>query len=643
MLVILAIFKVLGVTAQGSEETIDEIIVRSSNEVSVQGSKIESKRISSKLPSDVGQLMTLFPGIQLRSYGGVGGMKTANFRSLGAGHTTVVSDYMIFSNTQSGMNDLGQIPADFLQKLEIINMAATSVDYPVSAKLSGCLLSMVTKHSWKDRDSNQLGIGLQGGSFQSYSGNVMAIFQKNKWKASISGKYRQFEGNYPFAYWNANTRVKTSRKNGDLQDLFGTLSLIYKLNNRHTFSLQINGSKYDKGLPGAVVFYNETADQRLTGNGFTTAIGHQFTKNNWQSQSSFDFQQGFLNYLDSSYLNNQGYLSSDFWNHQFTAQTQVSKQFTPWFKTLYGISLKKELLQSNQLNIDPNRTTLDQVLGFYLSTKTKRKQSLSVQIGLNGIEEQRPLINNQKWNFLPALEYSFDFNNDCSLAAGYKRIARQPSFSELYYQQIGNTSLKAEVGDLAYLRFSNWQFTKKVNFQTVLQPFFTYTSNKILAIPTKNLFIWSIINVGKSQAFGTEVTQNVFYSMKKASIALRLNYTFMYANDISDRNSETYGDLLSYSPLHTGSAELSLNQRKWSAFLLMTYQGERYALNQNIPSNLLEDFILIDCGASYDFQFKQQHLLVRATLNNLTNNYYSYMRYFVMPGINFNIHLTYAL
>jgi outer membrane receptor protein involved in Fe transport len=95
--------------------------------------------------------------------------------------------------------------------------------------------------------------------------------------------------------------------------------------------------------------------------------------------------------------------------------------------------------------------------------------------------------------------------------------------------------------------------------------------------------------------------------------------------------------------MHTGSAELSLNKLKWSAFILMTYQGERYALNQNIPSNLLEDFVLIDCGASYDFQFKQQHLLVRATLNNLTNNYYSYMRYFVMPGINFNIHLTYAL
>lgn len=645
MLVILAIFKVLGVTAQGSEETIDEIIVRTSNEASVQGSKIETKRISSKLPSDVGQLMTLFPGVQLRSYGGVGGMKTANFRSLGAGHTTVVSDYMIFSTTQSGMNDLGQIPADFLQKLEIINMAATSVDYPVSAKLSGCLVSMVTKHAWKDRDSNQLGIGLQGGSFQSYSGNVMALFQKNKWKASISGKYRQFEGNYPFEYWNANTRVKTSRKNGDLQDLFGTLSLIYNLNKQHTFSLQINGSKYDKGLPGAVVFYNETADQRLSGNGFTTAIQHQFTKNSWQTRTSFDYQQGFLNYLDSSYLNAQGYLSSDFWNQQYTAQTQVSKAFKPWFKALYGASLKNEQLHSNQLSIDPARTTLDQILGFHLSRKGKlqQQQSVSAQLGLNGIDEQRPLSNQQKWNFLPSVEIAHSFNLDRQFAIGYKRVVRQPSFSELYYQQIGNTSLKAEVGDLAYFRFSNWQFTKKVNFQTVLQPFFTYTSNKILAIPTKNLFIWSIINVGKSQAFGTEVTQNVFYSMKKASLALRLNYTFMYANDISDRNSETYGDLLSYSPLHTGSAELSLNQRKWSAFLLMTYQGERYALNQNIPSNLLEDFVLIDCGASYDFQFKQQHLLVRATLNNLTNNYYSYMRYFVMPGINFNIHLTYAL
>lgn len=631
----------MGVKAQGSEETIEEIIVRVSDEPSIHGSKVDTKRIAAKLPSDVGQLMTLFPGVQLRSYGGVGGMKTVSFRSLGAGHTTVVSDYLVYSNTQSGMNDLGQIPADFLQKLEIINMAATSVDYPVSAKLSGCLVSMQSKHAWNERDSSQLALGLQAGSFQTFGGNVLGLFHRNKWRVSFSGKYRTFEGNYPFAYWNANTRTKTTRKNGDISDLFGTISTVYRLNNHHIFSIQFNGSDYSKGLPGAVVFYNETADQRLSGNGLTASFQHQFNKNNWQSRSSVDFQHGYLNYLDSSYLNAQGYLSSDFWNKQTTFQTQVAKQITPWFKSLYGISLKNEQLRSNQLTIHPERTTLDQILGFYLSTKNK--QSLAFQLGLNGIDEQRPLSKNQKWNLLPSIEFNQNFRSERSLAIGYKRVVRQPSFSELYYQQIGNTSLKAEVGDLSYLRFASWKFTKHVNFQTILQPFFTYTTNKILAIPTKNLFIWSILNVGKSQAFGTELTQNFFFSMSKASLALRLNYTFMLANDISNKNSETYRDQLSYSPLHTGTAELSLNAKKWSAFVLLTYQGERYALNQNIPSNLLDDFILIDCGGSYQFTVKKQTLLVRATINNLTNNYYSYMRYFVMPGIHFNLHLTYAL
>ncbi|MNE67597.1 Vitamin B12 transporter BtuB [compost metagenome] len=77
--------------------------------------------------------------------------------------------------------------------------------------------------------------------------------------------------------------------------------------------------------------------------------------------------------------------------------------------------------------------------------------------------------------------------------------------------------------------------------------------------------------------------------------------------------------------------------------MLTSYLGERYALNQNIPSNLLDAYLLVDFGASYSHLIKNNELTLRFSLNNITNKQYSYINYFVMPGIHFNVRLQYAL
>ena len=51
---------------------------------------------------DVGDAVKFIPGIQLRDYGGIGGLKTVSFRSLGAGHTGILVDGSSIPNVQSG-------------------------------------------------------------------------------------------------------------------------------------------------------------------------------------------------------------------------------------------------------------------------------------------------------------------------------------------------------------------------------------------------------------------------------------------------------------------------------------------------------------------------------------------------------------
>jgi vitamin B12 transporter len=56
--------------------------------------------------TDVGSAFRFIPGVQLKDYGGIGGIKTVSFRSLGANHTGVVFDGIKIPNVQSGAINL---------------------------------------------------------------------------------------------------------------------------------------------------------------------------------------------------------------------------------------------------------------------------------------------------------------------------------------------------------------------------------------------------------------------------------------------------------------------------------------------------------------------------------------------------------
>jgi outer membrane receptor protein involved in Fe transport len=142
---------------------------------------------------------------------------------------------------------------------------------------------------------------------------------------------------------------------------------------------------------------------------------------------------------------------------------------------------------------------------------------------------------------------------------------------------------------------------------------------------------------------GVEFTEFIQKKIQNHTFGARINYTFQYTQDLSDPAGPTYRHVLSYSPLHSGSLELDYSWKKLNFFVLTSYLGERYAMNQNIPSNLLEGYLLFDAGAAYTQKIKNSELTLRLTVNNIANKQYAYINYFVMPGTHFNIRLQYAL
>src|ERR1700753_3838308 len=69
----------------------------------------------------VADAIRYFSGVQVKDYGGVGGLKTINIRSLGSQHVGVFYDGIELGNAQNGTIDLGRFSLDNMVSITLYN------------------------------------------------------------------------------------------------------------------------------------------------------------------------------------------------------------------------------------------------------------------------------------------------------------------------------------------------------------------------------------------------------------------------------------------------------------------------------------------------------------------------------------------
>ena len=221
-----------------------------------------------------------------------------------------------------------------------------------------------------------------------------------------------------------------------------------------------------------------------------------------------------------------------------------------------------------------------------------------------------------------------------------------PSFNELYYGGIGNTDLRPELINQFNYTYTHERYHYKRDMRIVGAVYVNEVRDKILSIPTKNLFVWSMQNVERVLAYGAEVDfkfTRKFHSDSK--LIIDLNYSFQRAIDITNELSPTYGHQIAYVPIHTGNISLTeyfydLGMRLSSYFI-----SSRYVLNENVYSNLESGFVTTDITLFYKYNLKKKsksNFTLQATVKNIFNVQYAYVRSFSMPGTNFIFSLSYA-
>ena len=628
--------------------------------------KLNHSQIQALQPEDVGQLLQRFVGVSLKSYGGLGGMKTISVRGISGNHTGIVVDGFLLQNTQTGQLDLSNIQTESIEKISLTVGGTDGFLLPVSAYIGGSTLTIETFETQFGSEKFQARAALKGGSFGQVDSYLTMKLNRKRSFIALMGKFRRANGSYPFEIENGNQLYAGNRLNNDFLESFGNLSAGFKIGKRGTlkFSNQFNQS--DKGLPGAIILYNDISNQRLQNATNQLNIDYSFQSPGFLVRVYSSIRNEQLKYIDSTFLNMAGFVDNRYYNTNFLngfsfrklpykSNSQEDLEYPrielinskKRFNFFGGIEHSYSLLKSNLPQIlAPKR---NQVLSVFGTDKVWGKSSFIAQIGGQYFTDQTTLNDNSINRFALTPFVFFQTEKFAQYLGGLnfwaKRSFRMPTFNELYYNQLGNLNLKPEIANQFNIGNFHKFYIHRNYFKIKVDGYYNLVENKIVAIPTKNLFIWSIQNVGKAQVYGLDFQFNHWRSYSKLKLETNVNYSFQKVEDISDKNSQTYKHQLPYLPLHTANADFTISYKSKSGITISGLAtSQRYALNENISSNKIEGFYVFDASVYHTFSFKgKQNLRLSLNVKNLLNQSYAFVRYYVMPGTNFLISLNYAI
>lgn len=590
-----------------------------------------------------------FSGVIVKDYGGLGGLKTVSVRSLGANHTAVAYDGLTVTDYQSGQINIGRFSLDNTDCITLYVGEGTDIFRPARSFASASLLQLNTRKAvFKDNKPWNVNVSFKTGSFHLYQPTVLLENKIGKRIiTSFYGEYIYNKGNYPFSIQNADSSMRFRRENADMQCYRTEANVYLQINSKQELNAKVFYYYAKQGLPGAVVFYSLPSRQRLWDENLFAQLHYQYNiKEKLRFQSNAKWNYSYLRYLDSDYLNMEGKLDNKYWQREFYLSNAV----------LYEVVPKLSLSLSNDLFLNNMHTSMEDFpLPYRYSSLTAastlfrlKKFSLSATLLHSYIYDM--IKGEDKGTVRHRLNPSFHISyqpiekKSFYIEAFYKNIFRMPTFNDLYYRLVGNTNLKPE---------RTHQFdvgVKWVEYINVLLPYVSLSADvyhnivndKIVAIPNKNLFVWSMINLGKVSVTGMNLQAMVEMKYHRhIQTDYMINYTYQYVVDISDEKAKNYKHQIPYTPKHSVSAVVALKTKWINVSYSLLYVGERYILGQNTDDNALLPYTDQGIAVYRGFTIKETQLTLRAEMLNMCNKQYEVVKNYPMPGRHFQIRVSF--
>ncbi|HET9136553.1 MAG TPA: TonB-dependent receptor, partial [Candidatus Kapabacteria bacterium] len=549
----------------GSEVVVVDSSVRADPSVAIKLPTSQIKALSGSNILSSGAAM-LYPSLDVRSYGSLGGVAFATYRGLPAEFVTIEYNGVRLNTAQNSLSDLGLVD---LNVTSSVMLSSSTSNTGLSGDIGNARLSLSGIQGLASKTTV-----IASTELTSYSEKVQAAERVSSILASVpisdvvsvAGAFSNSGTNGDYPFYQSSTHETILRSNNDASLTNGSVSLTYKPSDSlrcDVFSLY---TKSDRGAPGAntVDYYGNSSFARqfdelyLLGASLEQKVSERFF---YIARLAYESQ--FETYNDSILS-----IADRYTNRSLTASVQTRTTLSALLNLYADVSADRNALASNEDvawgTTDISRMIVRSNIGLGYAPL----EALSVDAHFK-VEHYSDIHTLQ---VLPhfQIQYFFDFWQ-ASLIASYTKLYHAPTFNELYWKIGGNPNLKPEAGN-GYELTADISPIERWNIKAT--GYLNEIDNQIVWVPGS---VWSPDNVERVRSYGVELTSSFSYPIDEIySIDLRGGLMLQHTVNLTE-GSINYGNELIYStPLRWNVAVTGRANYIGQLTLGIIYRGHRY-------------------------------------------------------------------
>lgn len=577
--------------------------------------------------TSVADALKYFSGVQIKDYGGLGGLKTVNVRSLGSQHVGVYLDGIRITNAQNGQIDLGRYSLSNMESVSLYNANRNERLQSASEYASAATVYMQTKRPTETTYMMEYGCG-------SFGLNKLKGYFALKNLLFVDAEYQHSDGDYAFRFRSEQEDTVGTRHNSDITFYRLEAAGFYKGLSTHVYYYNS-----ERGLPGPVI--RRLSDQwdstdRQWDENFFIQSSYKHSWEHFGLKTNLKYSYDYLHYLQDPRTN----AATMYCNNHYTQQDLYGSVAAAWNTRYVSLTASTDLRWSD-LNAD--------VYKFAYVYRLDSKSLLSAIASYRGFEANIALLYTHisdhtrgaasPLSRLTPMYLASWHGGPLTVRAFHKRIFRAPTLNDLYYTLVGNAQLRPEYT-------SQWDLGVDYKDRHLHLAVDLYTSrieDKIVAIPMKCQFRWSMVNFGLVRSLGISTTAGYDRTWGKLVLSANANYTCQRDRDFSSPSDPEYKNTIPYSPLHSASLIVSLGYDGWSACTSWLYTGDRFALISNNKEDMLGAWQTVDLKLSKTFTVSRHSLQTTIECNNLTDSRHEVVKRYPMPGRNWKLTLQWRM
>ena len=627
----------------------------------ISAQKLSGQELDALNSFSVADAIRYFSGVQLKDYGGVGGLKTINIRSMGTNQVGVFYNGIQLGNAQNGQVDLGKFSMDNIEEISLYNGQRSKIFQ--SARDFGSASSIYIQprkpHFASNKNTN-IKANLKFGSFDLINPSLLMEYKiNNNISLSFNGEWINASGKYKVHYRRVLPKSKivaydtvAIRQNGDINAvrleaaLYGTLE-------KGTWNVNFYNYSSDRGVPGAVINNKWKRGERMQDiNSFVQGNMKLAISDRWNTLLNIKYASDYTHFENFDYTlyptNNK------FRQKEFYIATANLFYLTDFWDVSFSYDF-----QYNTLDADFQR--MDNYDIFAYPRRTSHWLSLATSLDLNRLKIQASLLGTlihetvRKYNapddkhvMTPAVFASYRLlpNEDLRLNAFAKKIFRVATFNEMYYVEMISSNIKPEYATqydlgLKYTKRPRYSIVKNIDAQ--IDVYYNLVEDKIICTPKSPLFKWTTYNLGLVKIKGLDVSVGNMFRMGNVFLQTKLQYTYQEARNYTDPGDTFYGHQIPYIPWHSGTVIASALYKDWTLNYSFIYTGERYSQSDNIVYNHVQPWYTHDVSLVKKFRIKDMNFKATLEVNNLFDQDYEVIFNYPMPKRNYRFSLVVEL